>query len=66
MLWVLVVMWAIAAAAFLSSLDKRKLAVVMILLSLLVLLSMLRSTTHVPPLQPAFRPVSAPQTTGPM
>ncbi len=46
----------LAAAAFLSRLDKRKLAIVVILLSPLVLLSMLHETAHVPAAKPVFRP----------
>ncbi len=66
LLWLLAVMWAVAAAAFLSRLDTRKLAVVVIVLSLLVLVTMIRGRGHPQSARPVLVPMSAPPVVGPI
>jgi len=63
--WLIVVMWATATAFFLSKLDKRKLAVLVILLSLLLLAALLRERGRTPDTTPTVRLVSSAQVTVP-
>jgi len=63
MFWVMVLMWVIATVAFLSRVDKRKLSILVILLSLLMLISILSERGFVHPSKPAVLPISAPQKT---
>ncbi len=58
MLWLLVLIWAIAAGAFLSKVDRLKLAILVILLSLLMVVFMVRGRASVPPAKPVILPVS--------
>ncbi len=62
--WLIVFMWATTTVAFLSKLDKRKLAILVIFLSLLVLVALVWHVP-VPATKPAVLPVSTSQTTTP-
>jgi|PlaIllAssembly_1097288.scaffolds.fasta_scaffold718369_2 hypothetical protein len=52
--WLIVVMWATATAFFLSKLDKRKLAVLVILLSLLLFATLVHTRERAPATGPAL------------
>ena len=65
MFWLIAVPWTIATAVFLSKLDKRKLAILVIILSLLVLVSLVRGRVPVRAAKPAALFVSNPHFTAP-
>jgi hypothetical protein len=64
--WLILVMWATTTAVFVSKMDRRKLAIVVILLSLLVLASLVRGRVHTPATTPTVRFVLNPYLTAPI
>ncbi len=58
MFWLAVLMWAIAAAALLSKLDKVKLAILVILLSALMVVLATREEGPISPAAPTIQPAS--------
>ena len=56
--WLLVALWATATAFFLSKLEKRKSAVLVILLSLVLVAVVRRTRERAPATEPSLRAVS--------
>ncbi len=62
--WVIVLMWAIATVTFLARVDLRKLTLLVIILSFLMLVAVLHEREFFHPSAPTVRPIAGTQATG--